>query len=353
MAKKTTRAKVLMKLFIYEHITSGALIDKPLPPSLAREGNKMLTAIVQDLIQLSNNIELIILRDARLESLNTLLDIDDTHHIYSIDSLTSFHKIYLNTINNVDMVFVIAPETGGVLDKIQQEIHNSNAQLLSSHRKATQISSDKYQCFQQLSAHSIASPTTVKANEWSQNNFTSTSGFIIKPQDGAGCIDTFFMADNLALESWLQSHLNNLNNVIIQPYIDGQTISLSILLDDTDSRVLAINQQNIRINDGKLSFLGSIVNGVDENVLTFAQAAKITSSVQQAITGLWGFIGIDLILHKDELFVIDINPRLTTSYIGLRQSLNHNPAQLLFTMMEQGLSELPTPLQQHAIEVNV
>ena len=103
----------------------------------------------------------------------------------------------------------------------------------------------------------------------------------------------------------------------------------------------------------KLSFLGSIVNGVDENTLPFSQAAKITSNVHQAISGLWGFIGIDLILHKDELFVIDINPRLTTSYIGLRQSLNHNPAQLLFTMMEQGLSAFPAPLLRHAIEVNV
>jgi len=340
-----------MKLFIYEHITSGALIDEPLPPSLAREGNDMLLAIVQDLIQLSNNIELIILRDARLEPLETLLG--DAHSIYSIDNSNSFHKTYLNILDNVDMVFVIAPETNGVLDKIQQQVLNSNAQLLTSDREATQISSDKYLCYQQLSAQGILTPTTIKASEWLFNQFISSVGFIIKPQDGAGCIDTFFVADNASLESWLDLHYDNLDKLIIQPYIEGVSVSLNILSDYDDTRVLAINQQNIIVNNDKLSFIGSIVNGIDEKDLTPTQADQIAKEIHQAISGLWGFIGIDLIINNNELFVIDINPRLTTSYIGLKQSLNHNPAQLLFTMMEQGLSALPDQLQRQAIEVKV
>jgi len=340
-----------MKLFLYEHITSGALIDEPLPSSLAREGNDMLTAIVQDLIQLAN-IELFILRDARLEALEKM-DAVTTNHIYTINNSASFHSHYFDAINNADMVLAIAPETDGVLDKIQQQILDSGTQLLASQTKATQISSDKYLCHQKLSAFGISSPTTVKASEWSLNKFSSTTGFIIKPQDGAGCIDTFFMRNSSTLEDWLESHPDELNNAIVQPYIEGSAISLSLLVDHNDTRVLAINQQNIELNNDKLVFLGSIVNGVTETDLSFSQATKIAQNIHQAIAGLWGFVGIDLILHQDKIFVIDINPRLTTSYIGLRQSLNHNPAELLFTMMEKGCSALPKQLQRQAIEVSV
>jgi len=340
-----------MKLFLYEHITSGALINEPLPTSLAREGNDMLTAIVQDLIQLSK-IELILLRDSRLKPLEGIVA-DTTHHVYTIDNATSFHETYLSAITNADMVLVIAPETGGVLNKIQQQILNSGTPLLASSTEATQICADKYHCHQQLRAHGISSPATVKANEWSSNKLSSATGFIIKPQDGAGCIDTFFMRNNAKLAAWLESHPNDLNNIIIQPYIEGLAISLSLLADHNDMRVLAVNQQNMKLNNDKLLFLGSIVNGVTEADLAFSQASIIATKVHQAIVGLWGFIGIDLILHKDKLFVVDINPRLTTSYIGLKQSLNHNPAELLFTMMKHGLSALPKQLQRQAIEVKV
>jgi len=337
-----------MKLFLYEHITSGALIDEPLPTSLAREGNDMLTAIVQDLIQLAN-IELILLRDIRLDPLEN----SATHQLYTIDNLACFHRRYLDAINHADMVLAIAPETDDVLHKIQQQILNSGTQLLASHTEATQISSDKYLCHQILTANGISSPTTVKASEWSLNKFSSATGFIIKPQDGAGCIDTFFMTDSSTLNTWLESHSNDLNNAIVQPYIEGLTISLSLLADHNDIRVLAINQQNMTLNNDKLVFLGSIVNGVTETDLSFSQATKIAQNIHRAITGLWGFVGIDLIIHQDELFVVDINPRLTTSYIGLKQSLNHNPAELLFTMMEKGCSALPQQLQRQAIEVKV
>ena len=340
-----------MKLFIYEHITSGALIDEPLPASLAREGNDMLTAIVQDLAQLSN-IELIILRDVRLEPLENILD-NTAHQLYIIESADSFQTTYLKAINNADMVLPIAPETGGVLNQIQQQILNSNSQLLASDADAIRLCSDKVLCHQQLQSHGICSPITIKASEWSLNKLHSSTGFIIKPQDGAGCIDTFFMADTLSLEAWLESHPDVLNNMIIQPYIDGLAISLSVLSDANDTQVLAINQQKIKVTDDKLSFLGNIVNGIDEDDVTLPHANEIALKVHQAISGLWGFIGIDLIVHKDDLFVIDINPRLTTSYIGLRQSLNLNPAQLLFTMMEHGISALPAPLQRQAIEVSV
>mgnify|MGYP003624440198 CR=1 FL=1 len=340
-----------MKVFVYEHITSGALINESLPASLAREGNEMLAAIVHDM-SLLTNIELIILRDFRLGPLLDILE-NARHHCLMIDNDATFQLHYASSVKDADAVFIIAPETDGLLQNLQQSVLDQNTQLLGCKPTATQICTDKVICHQQLMSNNVLTPHTITAKEWSLNPFNSSSGFIVKPRDGAGCIDTLFFANRSALTTWLRLSSIELEQTIIQPYIEGNAISLSVLVDDKTCRVLAINQQHIKLENDQLSFHGCCVNGIAETQFNPAQAAAIAQQTQYAIPGLWGFIGIDLILTDDEAYIVDINPRLTTSYVGLRQSLKLNPTQLLLTMIEQGLSALPLNTQRHAIEITI
>jgi len=49
------------------------------------------------------------------------------------------------------------------------------------------------------------------------------------------------------------------------------------------------------------------------------------------LKGSYGFIGIDAILtEENKIMFLEINPRFTTSYIGLSKSLNFNPFNVLF-----------------------
>ena len=43
------------------------------------------------------------------------------------------------------------------------------------------------------------------------------------------------------------------------------------------------------------------------------------------LDGHFGFIGVDAIITDSNIFFLEINPRLTTSYIGLRKTLGINP----------------------------
>lgn len=338
-----------MKVFVYEHITSGALINELLPASLAHEGNEMLAAIVHDMILLTD-IELIILRDFRLEP---LLDIINSarHQCLIIDNDRTFQQHYASSVKEADAVLIIAPETDGLLQKLQQSVLNHHTLLLGCKPSATQMCTDKVICHQQLIANNVLTPHTITANEWPLNPFNSSSGFIVKPRDGAGCIDTLFFANSSAVTAWLASSPIDVEQTIIQPYIEGNAISLSLLVDDNTSQVLAINQQYIKLENGQLSFHGCYVNGVAETQFSLIQATAIAQKTQLAIPGLWGFIGIDLIVTANEAYVVDINPRLTTAYVGLHQSLKLNPAQLLLTMIKQSSSALPLNTQRNAIEV--
>ena len=47
----------------------------------------------------------------------------------------------------------------------------------------------------------------------------------------------------------------------------------------------------------------------------------------KAFPGLRGYVGVDLVLTGKEVVVIEVNPRLTVSYVGLREVAGFNLAQ--------------------------
>ena len=55
-----------------------------------------------------------------------------------------------------------------------------------------------------------------------------------------------------------------------------------------------------------------------------------------AIPGLWGYVGVDLMLAKEGPVVLEINPRLTTSYCGLRRALGINTAAMVLDLLRTG-----------------
>jgi len=338
-----------MKLFVYEHITSGALINESLPTSLSHEGNNMLVALINDLFQLPD-LQLIILRDDRLIPLPDVLIYHQCHTIHNEED---FERYFALALDQADAVLPIAPETNNTLSQLQQSVLDKGKKLLACQPQATQLCSDKYRCYQYLSLHNIATPQTCLANEWSHQVLSSSTGYIVKPRDGAGCVDTLYFPYASGVEMWLATQSTALDMLIIQPYIEGHHISLNLLFSADDCMVLAINQQHIKKKHDQLFFCGSTVNGVNEDQLTFADALDIAKQIYLAIDGLWGFIGIDLIVTENAILIVDINPRLTSSYVGLANSLTHNPAELLFSMIEKNKLPLTTPLQRHPVGVRL
>ena len=123
-------------------------------------------------------------------------------------------------------------------------------------------------------------------------------------------------------------------------------------MDSNNVSVLSINRQKITQSGNALIFNGCVINDLNSHSFSLSQASKLAQQIQQAISGLWGFVGIDLMLSLDGAIVIDINPRLTTSYIGLKQSLGLNPIKLLLTMHKQGIIALPTLKQRQQVEIS-
>jgi predicted ATP-grasp superfamily ATP-dependent carboligase len=92
-----------------------------------------------------------------------------------------------------------------------------------------------------------------------------------------------------------------------------------------------VNRQHIEIgSDGSLRFAGVDVDVIGPDDARRPALAALAGEVAHALPGLHGFVGIDLVWHTQRgPVLIEINPRVTSAYVGLSASLGRNVAAAL------------------------
>src|SRR5262249_38736650 len=135
---------------------------------------------------------------------------------------------------------------------------------------------------------------------------------------------------------------------IMQPYVAGQAASVALLFAPSQREVEVLVPAEQRISDdGRLRYLGGRLplGKTDSAALQRAALAACRS-----IPGLRGYVGVDLIVPESDpgrLVVVEINPRLTTSYLGYRALTENNLAEW---MLIQGRFERGVRWRNGAIE---
>ncbi|MFM9912785.1 MAG: ATP-grasp domain-containing protein [Methylophilaceae bacterium] len=312
-------------LLVLEFITGGGLYNAPLPDSLAAEGELMLKALLADLAEIPN-LHLSTTRDARLSPLN----------INIIQVSSDPWPIWQSAIDQADWVWPIAPETDGVLEKLSRMVPPHK--LIGSAPQAIHIAASKHATAQHLNAI----PTY-----WVLDAPNDFAAYVAKPDDGAGCGDTRYFDDFYKMQTWLQTRPND----IVQPWLNGEPASISMLCREGVAYLLSCNRQLIeRDKDGFIYYRGSVINGMVEHWNAFDVVAQ---QVAKALPQLAGYVGVDVMVDGDCITVLEINPRLTTSYVGLRQATGLNPARLVLDVLYNGIMAERMKMQRNVVEVNV
>ncbi len=330
-----------MKIFICEFITAGGLNRADLPPSLVREGTMMRDALLRDL-SLLPEIVIITTHDARLSS--------PISNSVPISAQDDAWVIWQDLLQNCDAAFIIAPETDNTLADLVNLVNHCNVLHLGCSFSAIKLASSKYQTFQQLVKAGINVVATYRLNEFGAKEFDSDSRrWVAKPDDGAGCDDTAYLETTAEVEQWLN---NSATNYVIQPYIEGVAASISMLCKDGKAWLLSCNQQKVELVNKQFVYSGSVVNGLQANDERFDHIAQQISS---AMPDLAGYVGVDVIVSDDKITVLEINPRLTTSFAGLHASLGINPSKLILELFFNPLfTMLPfNKLNNKPVEITV
>jgi predicted ATP-grasp superfamily ATP-dependent carboligase len=302
-----------MRIFAYEHITGGGMTDQRTQAALAPEGEAMLRALVQDLVAIPD-VEVVAMRDPR-----SALDLSVT--TYVPESERDFWPTFCRAVRESDAVWLIAPEQDGILGRLSREVIRAGCRLLGSRPDAVQVAASKLRTAHVLMAAGVH---TIRTFTDERSIPAEVEQIVVKPDDGAGCQDTYLFQRRADLQRWLRDRAAP--GRIFQPYVHGVASSLSILCCDGRARLLACNRQHVAISGGQFEFSGVSVNAIRDSDGRYAQLAR---DVAHALPGLWGYVGIDVIDAADGPIVVEINPRLTTSYAGLRGALGINAAELV------------------------
>ncbi len=204
-------------------------------------------------------------------------------------------------IEKADYSIVIAPEDDFLLYSLTKKIKAGN---LGSRPAAIVIASDKWLTYQAIKRKANTPKTTLKPSE---------PPFVVKPRVSCGgrgirlCLTPpEEMSDGLP------------EGCMAQEYINGKHLSVSLMVGDS-VKVLSVNEQLTR----RFEYAGSITPCNYD-----AEVTEEAIKAVEAVKGLFGYVGVDIVLAEHP-YVVDINPRVTTSAILLDKAYGINLAELM------------------------
>ncbi|PQO25883.1 hypothetical protein C5Y96_20730 [Blastopirellula marina] len=312
-------------VFVYELITGGGLYSVPGSPapsgSLLKEGTAMLAAVVEDFAAI-DGVSVTVLRDSRLP----MLSVAAAEQI-TVEGPEGERIAFRDAAASTEATLVIAPEFDGLHLARTQWAEEEGAFLMSPDSTFVQLASCKWKCFQQWRELSVRTIDTFRVAERATWEHLLDIPVVTKPSDGAGSEGV--LSWNAGFE--LNGELLGNEKYLIQPRIFGDAVSCSALGNGADFFLLPAAFQSL---DKDLKYHGGCLPIPMELNL---RAHRLAAQAIRAMPPFRGYVGLDMILGpcpdgKDDV-AVDLNPRLTSSYVGLRLFLKNNLAQAMLDVV--------------------
>ncbi|WP_286162354.1 ATP-grasp domain-containing protein [Methylobacillus flagellatus] len=332
-----------------EFISAGGLYRAVLPATLRTEGERMRDALLHDLLALQDDADCSS-GHGRLQ-LFTTLDPRCTAPAIPFETIpldADVWQCWQQAIAAADAVWLIAPESDGSLLRLTEQVEQQGKRLLGCPAAGVRLASSKRQTWQRLHQAGIAAIPTLT---WAQFEPGLYPAVVAKPDDGAGCEDSACFDDHRQLKRWMHGREHS---HVLQPYQPGLAASMSLLCRAGRAWLLSCNWQKVSLHSDatayrRFHYRGSVVNGAAAHWDVFDALAQ---RVAQAMPELGGYIGVDVIVADDAVWVVEINPRLTTSYAGLHQAMGCNPAGLLLDFTYNDDFLFPD-IKRHPVDISL
>jgi len=226
-----------------------------------------------------------------------------------------------------DAALVIAPEKNNILYSLTSVIKDSTINL-GSPPTAIKLCSDKLTTTNILTDKGVKVPHIIN-NDRRRCDIkpikTIMNKFIIKPRFGCGSDGVRLVSDGYLSDDGIGD-----DNISVE-YIDGRHISSSLIIGDKRSLFLTLNEQLIHFNlNGEIKYQGGIVPYETRSKDEWDEIMQLSKKVAE-IMGCKGYLGIDFVVsnNSNEPYVVDINPRPTTSIVGINHVIDYELAYLL------------------------
>jgi len=328
-----------MHVFLYEWITGGGLMEQPgrLPATMLVEGAAMISALAADFAAVED-CRVTVLRDMRVAELPLR-----RCEVVEVQSSSDWREEFDRLAAQAEWSLIVAPEFDNILRDTLKRAREVGARLLNASDEFVAIASNKQRTAQRLLSANVAAPEAVIV-EAEQVKLPRDFLYpaVLKPLDGAGSQHTLLVTgphDEPPPYPWPRR---------LERFYVGRPASVAALCGPASRRMLPPCWQRLS-SDGRFAYEGGAIVDVPELA---RRATVLASHALDAMPPALGYVGVDLVLGNDpdgdEDVVIEINPRLTTSYVGLRRAVKQNLAQDMIDVAEGRDVELcvrPDPIE--------
>jgi predicted ATP-grasp superfamily ATP-dependent carboligase len=296
-----------MRVFVYEFLTAHGVGRDPGDPlhGMYREGRAMRDAVLADLRAVPG---------VEVETRIHTGEDDPDHEVWCF-------------AERCDWSIVIAPETGGELDRFCWAVRYSTGRLLGPSPEAITLTTDKVALAHHWREHGVPTPPTTDREPTACEVFP----VVWKPRDGAGSVSTFLLNGpmDVARAKAVRRAGRCDRPMILQTYTPGRAASVAFLCGPRGKVPLLPCFQHLS-DDGRFTYHGGELPIPPELA---GRAVRLATPAVECVPGLNGFVGVDLVLggaaDGSQDYAIEINPRPTTSYVGLRALADFNLAAAL------------------------
>ena len=329
-------------ILVFEYFTASGEKDK----CIISEAEALIFALLDDLSDF--NVDLVInesygevVKD--YDNVNPILiDIDIVDWL--VDNAANFKK-----------AIFISAENNNNLYNITKILEENNVKIYNSSADACLKSSDKSASYEELYGV-VPQPRTFRFKidpkgywkraienlheKWQAEDPLTPLKIIIKPLMGVDCEDIVVIENIEDLTLDLDKIFEPGSRVIVQEFIDGTDISVSLISDGKKAIPISLNRQFIELKNDKGTYLGG---RLPYETKYKDEAFEIATKAVEAIDGLKGFVGVDLIINNDEkdvysVYLLEINSRFTTPYVGLKQISSLNIGKSIIDLIDGNVS---------------
>ena len=325
-------------ILVFEYFTASGENDK----SIISEAEYLIYSLLDDLKEF--NVSLIVNRNY-----SYIADkYDNVNGIIIDEDLEDYLK---NNIGEFKKAMYIAAENDNHLYNIAKILEENNIFIYNSNSQACFKSSNKFLLYEELYGV-VHQPKSFKLKidskgywkraiknlyeKWQSEDPLTKLKIIIKPINSVDCENILILEDIGNLSYDLEEIFPSGSRILVQEYIEGEDISVSLIVHEGKAIPLSINKQFIKVQDGYFEYLGGLLpydSRFNKSILELAIKAC------ESLGGLNGFVGVDLRVNHDEqdlynVYLIEINSRFTTPYVGLQKIANFNIAKSIIELID-------------------
>lgn len=328
-----------MKLFIYEYFASGTEENQG---DLKQAGWAMLKAVLEDFAGI-DGLQLLTLLDSSLREELAPDAFGQKLEIRWREEKKDGFKQYAETLLSCEGVLIIAPETSGLLAELTAMAERLGKTVLGSGAQTLRFACNKANILKLMQEKGLPVPKSEVLTKTLLDKTRILESFsfpmVIKPVYGTGGEGVWLAKTEKELDKVLE-RLEGWkgDQFLLQEFIGGQAVSVSCFVLGGRALPLSLNKQRISLQD-ELLFQGITVPFLHPQAQDILRKAVRAC---EAVEGLKGFVGVDLVVNSQGPVLMEINPRLTLAYVALRKVVARNLAKdLLALCLEQRLPAQP------------